>query len=248
MVEVGSPLAEGVITAEWDYPALHELWQESDAPLRREMPLLQAGPILATVYGSALSLADAEQLMLDAPSVIVEDDETLEAAITPEIDDDDLDTDLLSSDPQPLPTLHTLLPDATIAQPNDEYTEEGEAVMLDSADEQAALSQVVTGDAMEAELPTEVLEPEPDEDEPIAESDISLPETSEEVGDSEEDGVAPTEIPPHPDPDSTLPEMQVDEPVDSEDLVVESIDAGATNSPEPVEQSKSWWNRFWSGE
>ncbi|NOZ50320.1 MAG: hypothetical protein GXP37_09790, partial [Chloroflexi bacterium] len=64
MVEVGSPMAEGVITAEWDYPALHSLWQESDTPLRREMPLLQAGPVLASVYARALPLAEAEPLML----------------------------------------------------------------------------------------------------------------------------------------------------------------------------------------
>jgi len=247
MVEVGSPLAEGVITAEWDYPALHELWQESDTPLRREMPLLQAGPILATVYGSALSLADAGQLMLDAPSVIIEDDEPLEAAVTPEIDDGDLDYDLQSSDQQPLPTLHTLLPDATIAQPGDEYKENSEAAMLESVDEQAAPSQVVIEDAIEVELPAEALEPERDEDESVVESDISLPETSEEVGESEENVATPTEIPPAPAPDSTPPEMQIDEP-ELEDVVVESIDADATLSSESGEETKSLWTRFWSGE
>ncbi|NOZ70440.1 MAG: hypothetical protein GXP38_00770, partial [Chloroflexi bacterium] len=66
MVEVGSPIAEGVITAEWDYPALHELWEQSETPLRREMPLLQAGAILASVYSRALPLAEAEPLMLGA--------------------------------------------------------------------------------------------------------------------------------------------------------------------------------------
>ncbi len=81
MVEVGSPLAEGVITAEWDYPALEELWQESDTPLRREMPLLQAGPILASVYGRALPLAENEQLMIEAAILaeaqLLDDDEIL---------------------------------------------------------------------------------------------------------------------------------------------------------------------------
>ncbi|RME83590.1 MAG: hypothetical protein D6775_07715, partial [Caldilineae bacterium] len=67
MVEVGSPLAEAVITAEWDYPALEELWRESDTPLRREMPLLQAGPILAQVYARALPLTEAGSFMLESP-------------------------------------------------------------------------------------------------------------------------------------------------------------------------------------
>lgn len=64
MIEVGSPLAEGVITAELDYPALEALWQESETPLRREMPLLQTGPALAALYGRALPLAEAAPLML----------------------------------------------------------------------------------------------------------------------------------------------------------------------------------------
>ncbi|MCX7852056.1 MAG: hypothetical protein N2383_04660 [Caldilineales bacterium] len=59
MIEVGSPLAEGVITAEWDYPALFELWEESDTPLRRAMPMRQAGAVLGPIYGRALPLADA---------------------------------------------------------------------------------------------------------------------------------------------------------------------------------------------
>ncbi len=58
MIEMGSPLAEGVITAEWDYPALFELWEESDTPLRRIMPMGQIGPVLSPIYGRALPLAD----------------------------------------------------------------------------------------------------------------------------------------------------------------------------------------------
>ncbi len=62
MVEIGSPLAEGVITAEWDYPALVELWDESDTPLRRQLPLTQAGPTLASLYALGLPLPEAGQL------------------------------------------------------------------------------------------------------------------------------------------------------------------------------------------
>lgn len=68
MVEVGSPLAEAVITAEWDYGALVELWDQSETPLRRDMPMLQTGAILASVYGSGVPLAKAERLMLRGPA------------------------------------------------------------------------------------------------------------------------------------------------------------------------------------
>ena len=68
MVEVGSPLAEAVITAEWDYGALVELWEQSDTPLRRDMPMLQVGAILANVYASGVPLAEAERLMLTGPA------------------------------------------------------------------------------------------------------------------------------------------------------------------------------------
>lgn len=62
MVEIGSPLAEGVITAEWDYPALVELWDESDTPLRRQLPLVQAGPTLSSLYALGLPLPEAGAL------------------------------------------------------------------------------------------------------------------------------------------------------------------------------------------
>ncbi len=68
MVEVGSPLAEAVITAEWDYGALVELWEQSDTPLRRDMPMRQTGAILANVYASGVPLAEAERLMLTGPA------------------------------------------------------------------------------------------------------------------------------------------------------------------------------------
>lgn len=78
MIEVGSPLAEGVITAEWDYPALFELWEESDTPLRRAMPLRQAGPVLGPIYGRALPLADAAG-QLPVPPALLDRSATTEA-------------------------------------------------------------------------------------------------------------------------------------------------------------------------
>jgi hypothetical protein len=72
MTELGSAQAEGVITAEWDYPALEELWETSETPLRRQMPLEQAG-LLAQVYGRALTLDASQQPGLIAESSIEEE-------------------------------------------------------------------------------------------------------------------------------------------------------------------------------
>jgi len=63
MTELGSAQAEGVITAEWDYPALHQLWAASETPIRRRMPLEQVG-LLAQVYGRALTLDASQQTPL----------------------------------------------------------------------------------------------------------------------------------------------------------------------------------------
>jgi len=78
MTELGSAQAEGVITAEWDYPALQELWRASETPLRREMPLEQVG-LLAQVYGRSLTLDDSAQLPVTAalPSEEAPSEDTL---------------------------------------------------------------------------------------------------------------------------------------------------------------------------
>jgi len=60
MTELGSAQAEGVVTAEWDFPALHELWESTETPIRRVMPLEQVG-LLAQVYGRALTLETSAQ-------------------------------------------------------------------------------------------------------------------------------------------------------------------------------------------
>ena len=83
MTELGSAQAEGVITAEWDFPALHELWRSSETPVRREMPLEQVG-LLAEVYGRALSLDAAapapEKPALEADVALLEAAEETPAA------------------------------------------------------------------------------------------------------------------------------------------------------------------------
>ncbi len=63
MIELGNAQAEGVITAEWDYPALHDLWATVETPIRRKMPLQQVDA-LARIYDQNLTLDAAHQLQL----------------------------------------------------------------------------------------------------------------------------------------------------------------------------------------
>ena len=102
MIEMGSAQAEGAITAEWDYPALHELWSASETPLRRQMPLAQVR-LLAQVYGHSLTLDDAQQLQLAAseenampepPLLAPQEDELPEGDEQPqEVEEEEMDVE-----------------------------------------------------------------------------------------------------------------------------------------------------------
>ena len=242
MVEVGSPLAEGVITAEWDYPALEALWQESETPLRREMPLLQAGPILSDVYGSALALADAEQLMLEAPAMILEDEEPV-AEVVEAVSDEEEDGDFAKS--QPLPVMHSLLPDATIAPIQDDFS--SDIVAEDIADSEA---EMIDSPADEATIPPEepettpedevvVVEPEPDAEEeaqPVELEDRSADDVTEpeETADS------------GPDLDAPPPPAEVESDAADDEAEAQMISAGPATiaTSEADDESQPWWKRY----
>jgi predicted amidohydrolase len=50
LVEMSNYRSESVLTAIWDFPALQELWETSDTPLRKQIPVEQAGRILGELY------------------------------------------------------------------------------------------------------------------------------------------------------------------------------------------------------
>lgn len=50
LVEMGNQRSEGVLTAELDFLALKALWESSDTPVRKMLPLEQAGQMLAKFY------------------------------------------------------------------------------------------------------------------------------------------------------------------------------------------------------
>ncbi len=64
LVEMGSPRTEGVLTAAWDFVALKRLWEVSDTPVRKQLPLAQAGQQLARLYERLKSLPRTHDLAL----------------------------------------------------------------------------------------------------------------------------------------------------------------------------------------
>jgi predicted amidohydrolase len=65
LVEMGNQISEGVVTAEWDFAALKQLWETSETPLRRDLPLPQLNKLLASLYEQLREmprLADGEPI------------------------------------------------------------------------------------------------------------------------------------------------------------------------------------------
>jgi predicted amidohydrolase len=102
MTELGSAQAEGVITAEWDYPALHELWQSSETPLRTRIPLEQVA-LLAQIYGEAIPLETAAPAQPPAALPQAEEEGEPSQAVS------DMLTDTLPADEE-LPIFTPILP------------------------------------------------------------------------------------------------------------------------------------------
>ena len=65
LVEMGNLRSEGVLAAQWDFAELRDLWETSETPVRRQLPLQQAGQMLAQLYARLQTLpkvADLNQL------------------------------------------------------------------------------------------------------------------------------------------------------------------------------------------
>ncbi len=96
LVEMGNQRSEGVLSAEWDFIALRELWETSDTPVRRELPFGQKNQILAKLYAALHSLpidsTDAQllaanseatpRLVAEDAAIIALDDLSLVASVT----------------------------------------------------------------------------------------------------------------------------------------------------------------------
>lgn len=62
LVEMGNLRSEGVLAAQWDFVALRQLWESSETPVRRQLPVQQAGQLLAELYSRLQTLPKVAQL------------------------------------------------------------------------------------------------------------------------------------------------------------------------------------------
>ncbi|MBW7881190.1 MAG: hypothetical protein H3C34_00905 [Caldilineaceae bacterium] len=62
LVEMGNTTSEGVLTAEWNFVDLKELWEKSDTPIRRRLPVNQANQLLTNLYRRLQSLPRLDEL------------------------------------------------------------------------------------------------------------------------------------------------------------------------------------------
>jgi predicted amidohydrolase len=72
LVEMGNLRSEGVLAAEWNFAALRDLWETSETPVRQQLPLQQAGQVLAQLYARLQTLPKlaepAQQSLVDGAS------------------------------------------------------------------------------------------------------------------------------------------------------------------------------------
>ena len=59
LVEMGSPKSEGVLSAEWNFVALKQLWELSDTPVRKDLPFKQIGRILESLHARLQSTSES---------------------------------------------------------------------------------------------------------------------------------------------------------------------------------------------
>ncbi len=75
LVEMGNQRSEGVVTAEWDFEALRELWEVSEMQMHLKMSGAQITETLSNLY---LQLQNQpEPILLEAPEDVVEEEMTI---------------------------------------------------------------------------------------------------------------------------------------------------------------------------
>ncbi|MEZ4868729.1 MAG: nitrilase-related carbon-nitrogen hydrolase [Caldilineaceae bacterium] len=62
LAEMSNPYSEGVLSANWNFKALHELWEISDTPVRKELPFKQIGAAIANLYARLQNTGANEEL------------------------------------------------------------------------------------------------------------------------------------------------------------------------------------------
>lgn len=72
LVEMGNQRSEGVLTAEWDFAALRDLWESSDTPVRKQVPPMQVKQLMAALY-ARLQEPESAQLAKTDPMQLASD-------------------------------------------------------------------------------------------------------------------------------------------------------------------------------
>ena len=67
LVESSNFRSESVLSAVWEFEALAELWENSDTPVRSQLPLAAVGPALAQLYRKMNQLPEGSDALLAAP-------------------------------------------------------------------------------------------------------------------------------------------------------------------------------------
>ncbi len=72
IVEAGTGTAEVLVTARWNFQRLHTYWENAPIPVRRRLPAKVVAPVLAALYGQAVTLEEAQQALQGPPKALPE--------------------------------------------------------------------------------------------------------------------------------------------------------------------------------
>jgi predicted amidohydrolase len=122
LVEMVSAQSEGVLTAEWNFPALRQLWETSETPIRRALPGPQSRQMLAVIYQRLQNLPQllaenkiAPAIVADTPSADGEGELPSEKTVLP-VDELPLVSSVTTRwPPPPPPSAETAVREETLA-------------------------------------------------------------------------------------------------------------------------------------
>ena len=157
LVEMGNHRSEGVLTAEWDFVALRRLWESSDTPVRQQVPVEQAGQVLAQLYSRLQSLPQVAQTSMSPEETVKAGQDDGAGRIVRELDEMAVVSSYTSR--WPLGTAVKLETSAEV------LTEDQELDLSNTADQQAdlELSKSVVDPSMDMDLLGQVPDDETDE-------------------------------------------------------------------------------------
>ncbi len=172
LVEAGSSTAEVLVTARWDFEALHTYWRSTPPRLRQRLPVKEAASILAPLYSQGMTLEDAMRALPGRGPRALPQQEEVEDGVSPPHPDKE----------EPPQGEEFATREASVAEPSEE---EGRlAVEVDHVEEHPPVVGTLSEQAQE-ESPSMSLPQE----EPEAEG-----ETSPTMGEDEEPAVGGLEI------------------------------------------------------